>query len=198
MHTAKDSYNANSMKATDILRNEHDNILQSIALLLEFCHRHRNGEAVSKIGLSLLVDFFRVYADMGHHEKEEKVLFPQMIAHGFPSNNSPISVMLHEHTTGRNLLQKMTLNLLDYDHSAEAKNDFFLNAMEFGLFLQQHIHKENMILFAMADRLFDKKNQDDLFILFNKISETVLNEHFKQNTWDPLQKIIKDDLISLK
>ena len=48
-----------------------------------------------------IIEFSKVFMDRCHHTKEEELLFPAMVAAGFPKD-SPLAVMLHEHELGRN------------------------------------------------------------------------------------------------
>jgi len=175
------------MKATDILRVEHENILQVINFLQNIYLKYREGKIIDYNQLKMVLNFFRVYADLNHHEKEERLLFPQMLAAGFPSNNSPISVMLNEHELGRSLVGNMEKAL---DYKGENRDLFFQNAMEYCLFLQQHISKENMILFQLADSILDNTQQHDMLEKFKKITEHVISDTFIQNTLDPLKKML--------
>lgn len=85
--------------------------------------------------------------DMAHHFKmEEEVLFPTLIAAGGPSG--PVQVMRMEHTQIRGLLEQMA--------AAVAYKD----AEEYGglsetllIVMQQHNHKEEQILYPMADQI---------------------------------------------
>jgi hemerythrin-like domain-containing protein len=83
--------------------------------------------------------------DMAHHFKmEEEILFPELKAAGGPAG--PVHVMLMEHAQIKELLKQM----------AEAVTQ--KNAKSYGglsetllIVMQQHNHKEENILYGMAD-----------------------------------------------
>lgn len=53
--------------------------------------------------LEQLLNFFRVFADLCHHGKEEQYLFPALEAAGIPRESGPAGVMLAEHAEGPRL-----------------------------------------------------------------------------------------------
>jgi len=85
--------------------------------------------------------------DMAHHfGMEEDVLFPTLISAGGPAG--PVHVMLMEHAQIKELLQQMA--------AAVAQKD----AQKYGglsetllIVMQQHNHKEENILYGIADHI---------------------------------------------
>jgi hemerythrin-like domain-containing protein len=110
------------------------------------------GDAVPKIHLEQIVELIQVFADKCHHGKEEDLLFVEMNKIGFPKESGPIAVMLQEHQLGRGFVREMAKATQEY---GPGKNDatkaFEENARGYVSLLQQHIQKENIILFPMAD-----------------------------------------------
>ena len=161
------------MKATDLLRHEHEAILRMLDATLNAAARIASGRAVRPELLVELVDFFRVFADQCHHGKEEEHLFPAMIRKGLPSKGGPINVMLAEHEEGRALVRRMIV-------AAEALSsgiptagpDWAAAARTYVELLRAHIAKENDILFVMAERILTDQEQSELALRFEQV-ETV-------------------------
>ena len=131
------------MRATQLLREEHEIILRALDVL----------EALAKRGAAAnqtLVDFFTDFADVHHHGKEEEILFPALEEAGFPHDAGPVGVMLHEHTQGREL----TAALRDPKQFAQA-------ALAYAALLRAHIEKENQVLFPMADNAIEDQRRVD-------------------------------------
>ncbi len=93
-------------------------------------------------------DFFAGFADRCHHNKEEVMLFPALIAAGLPLENGPVACLLDEHEDGRRLVRAMREAL-----GAQDRRALQAGARGFAKLLRQHIDKENQVLFQMAKRL---------------------------------------------
>jgi hemerythrin-like domain-containing protein len=140
------------MKLTDMLRIEHDLIVQAIDALRGFAETIETGPPPLD-DLTALLDFFVTFTDGVHHEKEERLLFPTLERHGLPSQGGPLGCMLSEHEEGRRLVADMRRLVEDGLADADARARFRASAREFGQLLFQHIMKENQVLFAMAERI---------------------------------------------
>lgn len=83
--------------------------------------------------------------DMVHHFKmEEEILFPALKSAGGPSG--PVHVMMMEHAQIKELLKQMGEAVAQKnDHSYSGLSETLLIVM------QQHNHKEENILYGMAD-----------------------------------------------
>lgn len=139
------------MDAIETLMHEHRLILRSIDALLEFTERMQRTAGDDRAGLARFVDFIATYADEAHHGKEEGVLFPAMVAAGFPARAGPVGMMLHEHDVGR----AFTRVLRDLSRQAQPWTDSDRGRLAeaahgYGGLLQSHIHKEDEILYPMA------------------------------------------------
>ncbi len=143
---------SSSMRPTDVLRAEHDHILRGCAILEAMANKLDDGAAVPVEDATAIVDFIRFYADGLHHAKEEHVLFPAMEEAGLPRDGGPIGVMLFEHERGREQVAKM-LAAIPALATPTGRRGFVEGARNFATLLEQHIAKENMVLFVMAERL---------------------------------------------
>jgi hemerythrin-like domain-containing protein len=146
------------MRPTDTLRAEHEEILAVLATLTSLADR---GEPIERAHVDTLVAFFRGFADRCHHAKEETALFPALEARGIPRRGGPIGVMLYEHEEGRSLLQAIADAA-----AAGAPRDFARAAHAYEDLLGRHIHKENEILFRMAERVLGEAEEERLAGLF--------------------------------
>ena len=141
------------MTATAVLRAEHVMILRALDALETLASREAGDEAPPPGAWTALVEWLRTFADLRHHAKEERLLFPALEAAGVPGPGGPIEVMLEEHERGRALLRAMR------EAPAAGRG---ARAREYARLLRAHIAKENEILFELADAVLDPAIADDL------------------------------------
>ena len=165
------------MRPTEILMHEH----QVILLVLKGVEREANAIATSGSfdaqKLSEIVDFFKNFTDKCHHGKEEKHLFEKMIERGMPRDEGPIAVMLMEHEQGRAYVRSMAEQI----EKAQGGDTDALNALstamrDYAALLKEHIHKEDNILFPMADELFTEADQKELSEAFDRVEKYEIGE----------------------
>lgn len=157
-------------KAIDDLKHEHEAILSSLKILDKISADINNGSTPAKLDLDNFVGFLKGFADKCHHGKEEGMLFPALIAAGMPEHNGPIEVMLAEHLQGRDYIRDMDLAIA----SGPDYITFAYAARNYSLLLQNHIQKENNVLFPMAENALDKARLEELFASFEEHEETVI------------------------
>ncbi len=138
------------------LIHEHRYILKVVHGLSLFDAALERAERVDTELLRRAVEFMREFADRCHHAKEEKILFPAMIAKGVPKTGCPIEGLLREHGQGRELVG--ALARANDAHAAGATGAAeALRAAIAGIqrLYPNHIWKEDQMVFPMAENLFD-------------------------------------------
>ena len=155
-------------EATAILRKEHDAILKMLDATEEAARRIGAGGTVKVETLEGLIEFFRLFADKCHHGKEEDLLFPLLESRGMPRVGGPTGVMLHEHEQGRALIKRMVEAAAGCRRGEKAEAAWAEAARGYTELLRQHIHKENNILFVMAENMLSPDEQKQLAAEFDK------------------------------
>ncbi len=141
------------MDAIETLMNEHRAIERVLDALVGFAEDAQRRGATDKEELSRFVTFVREFADAHHHGKEEGVLFRSMVDHGFPRDGGPIAVMLHEHDQGRALVAILKARAeQDGPWSDGERQEVADAARAYSELLHAHIHKEDAILYPMAEQ----------------------------------------------
>jgi hemerythrin-like domain-containing protein len=141
------------MDAIETLMNEHRLIERVLDGLVAFAEDTRRRGATEKPELSRFVTFVREFADACHHGKEEDVLFRVMVEHGFPRSGGPIAVMLHEHDQGRALVSILARHAVQEGAWSDADRQEIADASRaFSEMLRAHIHKEDAVLYPMAEQ----------------------------------------------
>ncbi len=154
------------MNSTDSLKRDHTLILEGLDALQAVAEKVRNGGSVPVEAMQKLVEFFRDFADVYHHRKEEEALFPALEAAGMPKQHGPIGVMLREHDIGRQLLRQIGTNLPRLDPTV---------ALDYVNLLSSHIDKENEVLFVMADRILTAEADKSISEQFRKADDAMPN-----------------------
>ena len=158
------------MKTTNQLSRDHQEILRALEILTSAAATWRIDPLRTDKDCRALLDFLKTFADRCHHGKEEKVLFPKLMQAGIPMNGGPLGVMLYEHEQGRLLIRNM-------DQALEGKHpaDFAFYANRYARLLEDHIAKEDNILFPKAEDVLTGEDDEALFRRFDEI-ENELSE----------------------
>ena len=140
------------MDAIETLMGEHRVIERGIDALTAFADEARRRTTDDREELGRFVTFIREFADACHHAKEEDILFKAMVEAGFPSQGGPIAVMLAEHDEGRRFVKQLgELAAAADPWGAEDRQRLADAAHGYADLLHQHIHKEDTVLYPMAE-----------------------------------------------
>ena len=161
------------MKATQVLRDEHEGILAMLVVVEAAAKRLQSGKEIPSDLMTNAVGFFRNFADRCHHGKEEDELFPALEQRGVPKQGGPIGAMLAEHNQGRTFIRGMSDAADKYAQGDKTTVSMLIqNTLGHVNLLRQHIWKENNALFLMADQVLSESDQDKLYDAFEHIEET--------------------------
>lgn len=177
------------MKPTEILMNEHKVIKRMLEITSAVCKKLSANEKVEPEHLRQIVDFFKGFADSCHHAKEEGILFKELENAGIPNRGGPIGAMVAEHELGRGFIREMSDAADHYGNGDEsAGKAFFQSAQKYVNLLLQHIHKEDNILFIMADKSLDNKAMEDILEKFRAFE----HDDMGHGTHDEYLRLVSD------
>ena len=162
-----------------IMEEEHSNINRALAVVRTICLQMMQGAEVPDDDFRQIIDFIRNYADKHHHGKEEKFLFPVMVAKMGPVADKLVTHgMLVEHDLGRADVLALETALNEYRKNPipELKLDILSYAMAYAHLLQLHIEKENSVVYPFAERGLSEEDFQDI----NEKSETYEAEKKKE------------------
>lgn len=165
------------MKATEVLMEEHRVIERVLAVLETGANQLEAGEDIQPEFFLNVTEFVKGFADGCHHVKEEKVLFIAMQDNGLPKQGGPIAVMLAEHEQGRvytRALREAAQRLGSDDQTV--RKDVIDNAKGYVALLKQHIHKEDHILFPMANQVIPGSAQEQVWDDFERVEHEETGE----------------------
>jgi hemerythrin-like domain-containing protein len=120
------------------------------------------------------VQFFRVYADKLHHVKEEALFFPMLVKRGVPPQGCPIGGLNHEHEKGRALVGTLEECITFYEQKKPGAQDSLVQTLR-GIFdlYQNHIWKEDAMVFPMADKVLTEADQKELSGKFAGVDKSI-------------------------
>ena len=169
--------------ATENLENDHVHILRLTEVITSMVENRSK-----EIGhFELVVELIRNFADGIHHAKEENLLFPLLGEKGFSPEQGPVAVMLSEHTQGRDFVRGALEGIKEFKNGKQGElQSIYENLGNYATLLQNHISKENNILFRMADQVFSDEEQQSLLIQFGEVES---NTGVEFNHANSIQKI---------
>lgn len=155
--------------ATKNLENDHVQILRLIQVMENMVQE----QSTDVSHLEKVVDIIKNYADGFHHAKEELILFPLLTSKGFSTETGPVAVMLMEHDRGREFVQSIIENIVRYKAGdVDAVLGVYINMQKYIALLRNHIHKEDNILFRMADRVLQENDHQNLLKQFDRVENS--------------------------
>lgn len=137
------------MSATAGLMKEHQLILKYVDLM-ERCailNLHNPELRILFDQAGSFIEFIHEYADRFHHTKEENILFRYLEIPGVLTHCNPVPQMLYEHEQARGYVRNMEIALNGKNLHSLAEN-----AQRYVDLMQLHIHKEDNILYPMAEQ----------------------------------------------
>ena len=158
-------------KPTQILSDEHKNILCVINKIAKECGKVDSGGNIDEVFFQKAVSFIKNYADKFHHSKEEDILFAELNKDGVLEHCNPIGQMLHEHDLGRGFVKGLSEAVEKGDKMEAVKN-----ARGYCELLQEHIFKEDNILYPMADEALKEDAQKSIAEKFTQVAELKFDE----------------------
>lgn len=143
---------------SELLVNEHNVILEAGKLIESNNQLWETDPAAYAEVVRYLLNFFSVYADEFHHQKEEEILFPAINKANEVVGASIVSELIEHHEDFRNLVQKIRNACEQKDYVSTQKYlETYLQS------LKDHIAAENDELFPMADDLFSPDEIEKLY-----------------------------------
>ena len=165
------------MSPTEILKEEHKVVLLVLQGAANEAQNIQKTGEVNFEKIEKIIEFSRFFTDGCHHAKEEQLLFPKMGERGFQADSGPVAVMLMEHIEGRKFIGQMEENLEKVKNGDDtAKDKLVESLMGYIVLLTNHIHKENNILFNMADKVLTANDKEELLKEFDRIEKEETGE----------------------
>jgi uncharacterized alpha-E superfamily protein/hemerythrin-like domain-containing protein len=153
------------------LGREHARAETILSALEELSGRAARGERVEQAELAATVALLTDFGELSHHEKEESILTPELVACGFGWYDGPLALMRRDHQQENYLIRTLGhfASLRDA-WSPETTHRFVDTAREFCRFMRAHMDHEQHELFEQASRVLSPEAKARLtraFIAFD-------------------------------
>ena len=170
------------MNGIDLLINEHKYVSRMLVVIRKVCFNLMENNEINYEDFEKIISFVRNFADGHHHQKEEIFLFNKMVEHlGDTGKNVITHGMLVEHDLGRSYIRNLIEGLDRYkNEDTEAKLDIIANAVSYATLLENHIQKEDNVIFNFAKRSLNKdllEVIDKECIEYEENNKNVVNEN---------------------
>ncbi len=160
--------------ALKLLSDEHQDILKVIDVLLKECDSLQSGNKIDEDFFKKTIDFVRGYADKFHHAKEEDILFIELSKDEVQMRCDPTEQMSHEHDLGRSFIKKLEKGIEENN-----KDKIIENARGYAELLQDHIFKEDNILYPMADKALGPRIKNNILKRFKQVDQKLFKKKEK-------------------
>ena len=147
------------MNGIELLIEEHKYVRRMLLVIRKACFKLIETGEINYDDFYNMIHFVRNFADNHHHKKEEVFLFNKMVENlGETGKNIITHGMLVEHDLGRNYMRNLEAALEELKQgNEEAKLDVIANAVSYTTLLDNHITKEDKVIFTYAQRALDKE-----------------------------------------
>ncbi|WP_163811270.1 PAS domain-containing protein [Pseudodesulfovibrio sp. JC047] len=174
---------------------EHELIERAMAVLKHNLEGLESGK-YDATQLTRALDFLLEFGDKVHNKKEEDHLFPLMNQLGIPIEGGPIGVMLMEHEAERKLLARMILNVPNITNfTAERRQQFKQEGLDYLQIRAEHIWKENDVLYAMGRKIIQDDAATQLVEAFNAVDDAAYGYAAKGNYLSMVEEMESADTI---
>ena len=154
---------------------EHEAIKTMLNILENLATRFEKGELLDLEQVKKALEFITGFADRCHHAKEEDLLFPTLEKAGIPRQGGPIGVMLAEHDEGRSHVRAMKEAAERLERGdKKAGLDWARHARAYVSLLNQHIFKEDNILYPMGNERLSAEAQRKLMEEFERVEKEII------------------------
>jgi hemerythrin-like domain-containing protein len=151
---------------TKVLSEEHQHILRVVELLEKECSAVERGKELRADFFKKVIQFICEYADKFHHKKEEDILFVELCKESTNMHCNPTQQMRYEHELGRGFVKEMEEGLKGGDIQKVISG-----ANSYIQLIREHIHKEDNILYPMAEEALGDKEKKELELKFKETDE---------------------------
>ncbi|MBS4536738.1 hemerythrin domain-containing protein [Clostridium sp. D2Q-14] len=181
------------MNSIDILVNEHNNIKKILKIVRCMCIEIVEGKEINGDDFRDIIDFIRNYADKYHHGKEEDMLFKYMSKElSKDIGEGPVRGMFIEHDYGRSFVIQLDMAIKAYENgNNNAKVDIIANAVGYANLLNNHITKEDNVIYKYASKHLSKETLNKLDSEFKVIENKNENLDKKKKYIDLIDRLEK-------
>jgi hemerythrin-like domain-containing protein len=166
----------------EVLIDEHKLILKAVATLKQKVAQTELNKSINPDSITLLVDFFRMYADRFHHGKEEGILFSELSLKELTDSDKTImNELIGEHVFARKTVTSLENAKQDYVNGKRDAINTIIDLLQvLAKLYPVHIEKEDKHFFYPAMAYFDKEEQQNMRRKFEEFNRTFTDKRYSQ------------------
>ncbi|MEZ4223687.1 MAG: hemerythrin domain-containing protein [Polyangiaceae bacterium] len=163
----------NTAHPADEIVDEHRVIARMLEVLHTLAQVIDRGEPFALDDVAETVHFFREFVDLGHHEKEESVLIPELTRAGVDWSSGALAEIRAEHNQERYLVRSLRHATLQHaEWTAEERKHFASIATEFVELQRKHLARENAEMIPLARQKLSADRVEAVRREFSNIDST--------------------------
>jgi hemerythrin-like domain-containing protein len=146
-------------KTLDIIRDEHRSIAAILHGMEYLVDRIRARKAkINPRVFRAMIYYLDTFSERMHHPKEDRFLFSALRSRGGEAATA-VADLEREHAAGGNALRRLEQCLVRYEEGGDREFQAFADAVaKFVREYRDHMHKEESIVFPMAERLLNAQD----------------------------------------
>ena len=146
-------------KTLDIIRDEHRSIAAILHGMEYLVDRIRARKAkINPRVFRAMIYYLDTFSERMHHPKEDRFLFSALRNRGGEAATA-VADLEREHAAGGNALRRLEQCLVRYEEGGDREFQAFADAVaKFVREYRDHMHKEESIVFPMAERLLNAQD----------------------------------------
>ncbi|TAK97052.1 hemerythrin HHE cation-binding protein [Patescibacteria group bacterium] len=178
------------MHPIEDLTKEHGPIKLMLRILERINEKIVNGEPIATADLNDGVTFIKEFADKCHHGKEEALLFPAMKKNNIRKEIELIDILVAEHAEGRGYVKNIVEAISQKGDNLKNFAEVFVdNSKKYITLLDQHIDKENVILFPEANASLSEAQLKELASGFENVEKNIIGEKRHEELYGIVHKL---------
>ena len=139
------------------LREEHGATMKMLAALQRFIAQAVELKESETKDLEELIEFFEIYVDRCHHQKEEQVVFPALSRTLAVGIDSLIDSLIKDHRAARTIMEQISSTAVTLNSCSEAERCELEERVDLYVELvRKHIRKENSELLPVIEELLSE------------------------------------------
>jgi hemerythrin-like domain-containing protein len=164
------------------LMTEHRLIERMVAQLKDELSRIQAIHEVNPRFIEVATDFFRVYADICHHGKEEHILFSELSEKPLsPEHRAMMEELIHEHVFARSIVKELIEYNSRYERGSMEVLPNIVHTLDLIIsFYPTHIEKEDKHFFLPSMEYFSQTELDNMLKAFNEFDRKLIHQLYKE------------------
>ena len=132
--------------------------------------------------LDTAIDFFKTYADMCHHGKEEGILFRELLKKALSTEHKEMmKALVAEHVFARKTVGSLWEARQAFAQGeANAIDKIIMALEELAVFYPEHIEKEDQRFFHPVMEYFSEEERENMVREFHDFDENLIHERYME------------------